>query len=75
MNITKLFSDFFRSEKTSGLLLVICTIISLLLSNSSLQHGYIQFWETNLIRASCAAARVKPLVRISGVKRVELRNR
>jgi NhaA family Na+:H+ antiporter len=48
MRITKLFSDFFNSEKTSGLLLIICTAVSILLSNSNFQHNYIQFWETNV---------------------------
>ncbi len=47
MTFTKLFNDFFHSEKTSGLLLVICTACSLILSNSSFQHSYIQFWETS----------------------------
>jgi Na+:H+ antiporter, NhaA family len=44
MRITKLFKDFFESEKTGGFLLIICTIISLLLANSFLSHDYINIW-------------------------------
>lgn len=36
-----LFKDFFNSEKVAGLLLVICTIISLLIANSSFGIDYI----------------------------------
>ena len=47
MKLTKLFSDFFNSEKTGGIILIFCTLISLVLANSSMQTGYIGFWETN----------------------------
>lgn len=40
---SNLFKDFFESEKVAGLLLVICTIISLVIANTSLGDGYIQF--------------------------------
>ncbi len=33
--IPRLFNDFFNSEKTGGFLLIICTIISLVIANSS----------------------------------------
>lgn len=48
MKITKLFSEFFESEKAGGLILVFVTIISLLLANSAWQTGYINFWNTDL---------------------------
>ena len=38
-----LFNGFFESEKVAGLLLVICTIISLVVANSSFGEGYIHF--------------------------------
>ena len=38
-----LFKGFFDSEKIAGLLLVVCTVISLLIANSSFGGGYIQF--------------------------------
>ncbi|WP_374548554.1 Na+/H+ antiporter NhaA [Flavobacterium sp.] len=48
MRITKLFKDFFESEKVGGLILIACTIISLLLANSSLSQEYLHFWHTNI---------------------------
>ncbi len=42
--MTKLFNEFFESEKAGGLVLVLVTIISLLLANSQLQANYIGFW-------------------------------
>jgi NhaA family Na+:H+ antiporter len=38
---SNLFKGFFDSEKVAGLLLVICTIISLAIANSSIGEGYI----------------------------------
>jgi Na+/H+ antiporter NhaA len=43
MKLTKLFNDFFESEK-GGVLLIACTIISLLLANSSISEFYLNFW-------------------------------
>jgi Na+:H+ antiporter, NhaA family len=44
MNLTKLFNDFFNSEKAGGLILVFATVLSLVLANSPLQTYYINFW-------------------------------
>ena len=46
MKITALFTGFFESEKAGGLLLILCTAISLLLSNSAFGDGYHHFWLT-----------------------------
>jgi Na+/H+ antiporter NhaA len=43
MRLTKLFNDFFESEK-GGVLLIVCTVISLLLANSSLGESYLNLW-------------------------------
>ncbi len=43
MRITKLFNDFFESEK-SGVLLIVCTLISMLLANASIGESYQHFW-------------------------------
>ena len=43
MRLTKLFNDFFESEK-GGVLLIVCTIISLLLANSSISEPYQNLW-------------------------------
>jgi NhaA family Na+:H+ antiporter len=47
MRLTKLFNDFFESEK-GGVLLIVCTIISLLLANSSIGETYLTLWHTQL---------------------------
>ena len=44
MKLTKLFTEFFESEKAGGLLLIGCTAISLLLANFYLKDNYIQLW-------------------------------
>jgi NhaA family Na+:H+ antiporter len=46
--LTKLFNEFFNSEKTGGLILVFVTLISLTLANSSFEKEYIGFWHTNI---------------------------
>jgi NhaA family Na+:H+ antiporter len=43
-----MFSDFFNSEKVAGLLLVICTIISLIIANSTWGEGYIHFMHQDM---------------------------
>lgn len=47
MRATKLFKDFFESEKSGGLVLIGCTLISLALANSVFSSGYLHFWHTN----------------------------
>jgi NhaA family Na+:H+ antiporter len=47
-NISKLFEDFFESEKAGGLILIACTMISLLFANSILGDSYLHFWHTSL---------------------------
>ena len=46
MTITKLFREFFDSEKAGGLFLIGCTILSLILANSNFGTGYHHFWQT-----------------------------
>ncbi|MCB0601162.1 MAG: Na+/H+ antiporter NhaA [Saprospiraceae bacterium] len=46
MIATKLFKEFFDSEKAGGLVLIACTALSLILANSSLSAGYQNFWHT-----------------------------
>ncbi len=48
MRLTRLFKDFFESEKAGGLVLIACTIISLLIANSSLANGYMHIWHAQL---------------------------
>lgn len=48
MRITRLFKEFFKSEKASGFILVGCTVLSLLLTNSSLGSSYSALWNTSI---------------------------
>lgn len=51
-----LFKGFFESEKVAGLLLVICTIFSLAISNSSIGDSYIHFMHQKVdLSFSCVA--------------------
>jgi len=45
---TKIFKHFFRSELAGGLILMICTAVSLFLANSNSGNAYIHFWQSNL---------------------------
>ena len=44
MKITRIFNHFFHSEKSGGILLLVCTAVSLFIANSSLGDGYVHFW-------------------------------
>ena len=43
----KLFAEFFKGEKASGIILIACTAISLSLANSVFSSRYLYFWHTN----------------------------
>lgn len=42
--LSKTFQNFFNSEKASGILLIICTLLSLLITNSPSGEDYLNFW-------------------------------
>lgn len=44
MKLTRLFNDFFHSEKSGGIVLIFCTIVSLVLANTGFQENYYDFW-------------------------------
>lgn len=48
MKLTQLFNEFFESEKAGGVLLICCTLLSLLLANSFLSENYIQLWHLEI---------------------------
>ncbi len=48
MKLTKLYNEFFESEKAGGLVLIACTLVSLLLSNAFIGESYIHFWHTSI---------------------------
>lgn len=48
MKLTRLFQEFFHSEKAGGLVLIACTLVSLLAANLSGGGGYAAFWSRDL---------------------------
>jgi Na+:H+ antiporter, NhaA family len=46
--LTKLFTEFFESKKTSGIILLFCTIISIIIANSYFGKDYIDFWQNKI---------------------------
>ncbi|HEV2761808.1 MAG TPA: Na+/H+ antiporter NhaA, partial [Pyrinomonadaceae bacterium] len=42
--LSKTFKNFFESEKSSGVLLIICTAVSLFITNSALGESYTGLW-------------------------------
>lgn len=48
MKNAPLFKSFFDSEKAGGLVLLFCTIVSLILSNSSISGAYLSMWHTQI---------------------------
>lgn len=48
MKLSKVFNSFFENEKASGILLLLCSVVSLLLANSNWQNNYISFFEIKI---------------------------
>jgi NhaA family Na+:H+ antiporter len=48
MKLTKLFTEFFESEKAGGLILLFATILSLVLSNTPFQNEYNNLWHYSI---------------------------
>lgn len=46
--LSKTFKHFFDSEKSGGILLVLCTVVSLVLANSGAGGSYIAFWHAEI---------------------------
>ncbi|MBS1599807.1 MAG: Na+/H+ antiporter NhaA [Bacteroidetes bacterium] len=42
--LSNAFKDFFESEKAGGLILIICTVLSMVIANSGLGDAYHRFW-------------------------------
>lgn len=45
MKLTKLFRDFFNSERIGGIILLFCTLTSLIIANSVYGESYARFWQ------------------------------
>ena len=52
MTLKNVLNAFLKSNKISGLILILCTIFSLILANSQLGETYIDFWDSNLMGKS-----------------------
>jgi NhaA family Na+:H+ antiporter len=48
MEWTKLFRGFFDSERIGGILLLFCTVVSLIIANSAWGENYTHFWHKHL---------------------------
>lgn len=46
--LSKTFQEFFNNEKSSGILLIICTVISLIFANLVFGDAYVAFWQRYL---------------------------
>ncbi len=55
MTVTKLFKEFFQSKQAGGLVLMGCTIVSLLIANSTLGPSYLAFFQTQFADHSIGA--------------------
>ena len=47
-HLSKSFQEFFDSEKSNGILLIICTVASLLIANSAVGTAYLDMWHTKV---------------------------
>ena len=47
--MTKLFIEFFKTEKASGVVLILCTLISLALANSHFAPSYFAIWQMSIL--------------------------
>lgn len=48
MKATKLFTSFFESEKASGIILLLCTFLSIVITNSAFGETYSHFWHLKI---------------------------
>lgn len=48
MRLTRLFKEFFDSEQSSSIVLILCTLASLLAANSPIGASYIEFWHRHV---------------------------
>lgn len=45
---SRTFKDFFASNKSGGIVLIVCTLLSLLLSNAPASESYLAFWHLKI---------------------------
>jgi len=42
--LTKLFLEFFQSEEASGIVLILCTLVAIMIANSPFGNSFLDFW-------------------------------
>src|SRR5450432_151487 len=47
-SLTRIFREFFESERTGGLLLMMGTVLSVIVANSAAGPGWLHFWHARL---------------------------
>ena len=45
IKLTESFKEFFENEKSAGIMLIICSIVSILIANSAFSASYLAFWK------------------------------
>jgi len=50
--LASLFTDFMESEKASGIMLILCTAVSIAVANSAYSAQYIGFWHAEVLQHS-----------------------
>jgi NhaA family Na+:H+ antiporter len=45
IKLTDTFKEFFENEKSAGIMLMICSVLSLIIANSMFSAGYLSFWK------------------------------
>lgn len=48
MKLTRLFVEFLKSEQASGIILILCTVLSIAVANSRFGDGYVDFWHSKI---------------------------
>ena len=51
-SLSRTFNNFFNSEKSSGILILFCTLVSMSLSNSMFGDQYLNFWHIQILGLS-----------------------
>ena len=50
--LSNTFNRFFNSEKLSGILLIICTIVAIMMANSPVKNNYLSLWHAQFLGMS-----------------------
>ena len=51
-SLTRTFNQFFNSEKSSGILILVCTLVSMSIANSIFGEQYLNFWHIEILGLS-----------------------